>query len=341
VTDEGSTMQKFLNEPRDFVDEMLRGLVAAHPQLRQPAGDARVIVRADAPGDGRVGIVTGGGSGHLPVFLGYVGPGLCGAAAVGNVFSSPSVDTVLAASEAVNGGAGLLYLYGNYGGDVMNFDEAAEELEAGGVTVRTVLVADDVASAAPGERERRRGIAGLVFAYKVAGAAAEAGWPLDRVAEVAQRATDRTRSMGVGLAPCILPTTGVPTFELDDGEMEIGIGIHGERGIARVPLETADKIGRDLVARVVEELDAGPLALMVNSLGATSLEELYVTYASIHDELGRRGQAVARSYVGRYATSMEMAGLSVTALALDDELGQLLAAPAESPFFVETGTRDV
>jgi len=334
-------MQKFVNEPRDFVDEMLRGLAAAHPQLVLDDRDPRAIVRADGARDGRVGIVTGGGSGHLPVFLGYVGPGLCSAAAVGNVFSSPSVDTVVRASEAVNGSAGVLYLYGNYGGDVMNFDEAAEELEAEGIPVRTVLVTDDVASAGPAERARRRGVAGLVFAYKVAGAAAEGGWPLDRVARVAQRAVDRTRTMGVGLAPCILPTTGVPTFEIDDGEMEVGIGIHGERGIARVPLQTANEVGRDLVARVIEELDEGPIALMVNSLGATSLEELYVVHASIDDELAQRRKAVARVYIGRYATSMEMAGLSVTALALDDELADLLSRPAASPFFVETGAPDV
>ena len=333
-------MKKFLNEPRGFVDDMLRGLVAAHQMLHLDAQDSRAILRSEPAREGRVGIVTGGGSGHLPVFLGYVGHGLCSAAAVGNVFSSPSIRTIRRAATAVDGGAGVLFLYGNYGGDVMNFDEAAEELEDNGIATRTVLVTDDVASAPPGEEQRRRGVAGLVFAYKIAGAAAEAGWSLDRVAQVTQKAVDRIRTMGVGLSPCVLPTTGVATFEIGDDEMEIGIGIHGERGIARVPLESAHAVTLDLLDRVLAELpDGAPVALLVNSLGATSLEELYVAYASIDDELDRRGVTVARSYVGRYATSMEMAGMSFTALALDDELEELLGQPAESPFFVEGVTR--
>ena len=332
-------MKKFVNEPRAFVDEMLRGVVAAHPgELKLDPDDGRVILRSDGPGRGRVGIVTGGGSGHLPVFLGYVGKGLCSAAAVGNVFSSPSVETIERATRAVDGGAGVLYLYGNYGGDVMNFDEAAEELD-GEIPTRTVLVTDDVASAPPSQEQRRRGVAGLVFAYKVAGAAAEAGMSLDEVTEVTERAVARTRTMGVGLSPCVLPTTGVPTFEIGDEDMEIGIGIHGERGIERVPLQTADAVARDLVERVMHEVVPGaPVAIMVNSLGATSLEELYVAYSSISHELERRGVEVERVYVGRYATSLEMAGMSITAMALDDELRDLLLQSASSPFFVQEET---
>lgn len=332
-------MSKFLNDPADFVDETLAGIVAAHPGLRLDPADGRVIVREPgAAVPGQVGIVTGGGSGHLPVFLGYVGEGLLSAAAVGNVFSSPSVETIERATKAVDGGAGVLYLYGNYGGDVMNFDEAAELLGEDGLPTETVLVIDDVASAPPAESSRRRGVAGMVFAFKTAGAAAAAGEPLAEVAAVAAATVERTRSMGVGLSPTVLPTTGVPTFEIEEGEMEIGIGIHGERGIERGPLRSADEVARDLTRRVcAEAVEGAPLAVMVNSLGATSPEELYIAYGSIADEVGKLGFEVERAYVGRYATSMEMAGMSVTVLSLDDRLRELLLAPARSPFFCEHG----
>lgn len=335
-------MKKFLNDPQAFVDEMLRGLVAAHAELRLDSHDPRVIVRSGAPERDRVGIVTGGGSGHLPVFLGYVGQGLCSAAAVGNVFSSPSVETIKRATTVADGGSGVLYLYGNYGGDVMNFDEAGEELEEEvGSTIRTVLVTDDIASAPRTEERRRRGVAGLVFAYKIAGAAAAMGMSLEDVAAVAQHAVDRTRTIGVGLSPCVLPTTGVPTFEIGDDEMEVGIGIHGERGIERVPLETAHETAVNLAERVIEELPEGaPIAVIVNSLGATSLEELYIAYASLSGELNRRGVDIEHVYIGRYATSLEMAGMSVTALALDDGLRPLLLRPASSPFFTQEAPSD-
>jgi phosphoenolpyruvate---glycerone phosphotransferase subunit DhaK len=334
-------MKKLLNEPASFVDESIRGILAAHPRdLRTVEGDGRAIVRADAPLVGKVGIVTGGGSGHLPVFLGYVGPGLCSAAAVGNVFSSPPTETVLNASRAVDGDAGLLYVYGNYGGDVLVFDDAAEELAADGVDVRTVLVADDVASAPPEQRGRRRGVAGLFFAFKVAGAAAEAGLPLARVESSARRAVDATYSMGIGLSPTILPTTGSPSFEIGEDEVELGIGIHGERGLRREPLRPAADVARELAERVmVEVANPGRAAVMVNSLGATPLEELYIVYGTVADELAERGFHVVRTYVGRYATSLEMAGVSLTLLSLDDELEQLLLAPARSPFFVEPPVR--
>ena len=330
-------MKKLLNEPASFVDETIRGILAAHPgDLRVLEDDSRAVVRADAPLHGKVGIVTGGGSGHLPVFLGYVGPGLCSAAAVGNVFSSPSSETVVNASRAVDGGAGLLYLYGNYGGDVLVFDDAAEELADRGVEARTVLVIDDVASAAPEQRARRRGVAGLFFAFKVAGAAAEAGLLLDRVEGIARSAVDATRTMGIGLSPTILPMTGAPSFEIGESEVEIGIGIHGERGIRREPLRPAADVARELTERVTVEVPRpGRAAVLVNSLGATPLEELYIVYGTVADELRERGFEIVRTYVGRYATSMEMAGLSLTLMSLDDELEQLLLAPARSPFFVE------
>ena len=330
-------MKKIINEPASFVDEMLDGLLAAHPDmLRAASADRRALVRADAPVAGHVGIVTGGGSGHLPVFLGYVGVGLCTGVAIGNVFSSPSMDQILDATRAVNGGAGVLYLYGNYGGDVMNFDLAGELADAEGISTATVLVADDVASAPAERADSRRGVAGMVFAFKCAGAAAERGDDLDAVAGAARHALANTRSMGVGLSPTILPAAGKPTFELGPDEMEIGIGIHGERGVRRGALEPADAIADDLLdaIRADLELKSGDrVAVMVNGLGATPLEELYVLYRRVNARLGDAGISVHRPYIGEYATSLEMAGASLTIMRLDARLAELLDAPARSPFF--------
>jgi dihydroxyacetone kinase-like protein len=330
-------MKKLINDPDRFVDEMLEGLLLAHAdQLRSASDDNRALVRADAPAEGRVGIVTGGGSGHLPVFLGYVGEGLCSGVAIGNVFSSPSSDVVLAATRATSGGAGVLYLYGNYGGDVLNFDLAGELAEAEGITIRTVLVTDDVASAPPDRAADRRGIAGLFFAYKCAGAAAERGGSLTDVAAAATRAVDATRTMGVGLSPTILPSAGKPSFELGEGEMEIGIGIHGEPGVHRGALETADAVTDRLVTAVADDLGLASgetVAVLVNGLGATPLEELYILYRRAAQLLGERGVRIHRPYIGEFATSLEMAGASISVMRLDDELTPLLDAPARSPFF--------
>jgi phosphoenolpyruvate---glycerone phosphotransferase subunit DhaK len=330
-------MKKLINDPDNFVDEVIDGLLLAHPgQLRAATKDGRALVRADAPVRGHVGIVTGGGSGHLPAFLGYVGVGLCSGVAVGNVFSSPSADQMYEATKAVDGGAGVLFLYGNYGGDVFNFDLAGDLAEVDGIDTRTVLVTDDALSAPPERREERRGVAGMVFAFKVAGASAERGDDLDRVAELAQRAVNATRTVGVGLSPTILPAAGKPTFELPDGEMEIGIGIHGEPGRHRGPLETADQVGDRLISAILADLQltAGDrVAVMVNGLGATPAEELYLIYRRVHQVLAKEQVTVHRPYVGEYATSLEMAGASVTVMRLDDELAELLDAPASSPFF--------
>lgn len=330
-------MKKLINHPDDFVDEVVEGLLLAHPtQLRSATPDGRVLVRADAPVPGHVGIVTGGGSGHLPAFLGYVGVGLCSGVAVGNVFSSPSAEQVYEATNAVDGGAGVLYLYGNYGGDVFNFDLAGDLAEMDGVATRTVLITDDALSAPIDRREERRGVAGMVFAFKVAGAAAERGDDLHRVAELAYGAVDATRTVGVGLSPTILPVAGKPTFELADGEMEVGIGIHGEPGQQRLPLETADKVGDRLVQAILNDLplQAGDqVAVMVNGMGATPAEELYLIYRRVHRALVAQGVTIHRPYIGEYATSLEMAGASVTVMRLDDELIELLDAPASSPFF--------
>ncbi|TAN34895.1 dihydroxyacetone kinase subunit DhaK [bacterium] len=332
-------MQKILNRPDDFVDEMVEGLTLAHhDQLRALPADRRVIVRVAAPAAGKVAIVTGGGSGHLPVFVGYVGEGLADGCAVGNVFSSPSSSAMLNLIRAVDGGAGVLQLYGNYAGDGMNFDMAAEDAEADGIKVRVVRVADDVASAPRSAWRERRGVAGLFFAYKIAGARAAEGASLDEVVATAHHAVERISSMGVALSPCTVPAAGRPTFSLPEGTMEIGMGIHGEPGVRRGPLESADRIARELVDAVAADQELVPgtgVALLVNGLGATPREELYILYRAVHRLLAEREVSVDRAYVGEYATALEMAGASVSVLKLDADLTRLLDAPARSPFFIQ------
>ncbi|MEU6730141.1 dihydroxyacetone kinase subunit DhaK [Nonomuraea wenchangensis] len=332
-------MKKIINKPGDFVDEMIEGIVLAHPDLvKNPGDDRRILVRADAPVTGKVGIVTGGGSGHLPLFKGYVGRGLCSGVAIGNVFSSPSSQQCFEATKAVDGGAGVLYLYGNYGGDVFNFDLAADLAELEDIETRTVLGRDDVASQPKERKHERRGVAGIMFAYKAAGAAAERGDSLEQVAAVAEDVVEHTATMGIGLSPTVMPTTGEPSFTLAEGEMEIGIGIHGEPGIHRGPLETADEITDRIIGALVEDLElvsGDRVAVLVNGLGATPLEELYVIYRRAHQVLSERGLSIEKKYVGEYATSLEMAGASISLLKLDDARLELLNAPASSPFFLE------
>lgn len=332
-------MKKIINSPENFVDEFVEGILLAHPDLvKTPGDDIRILVRADAPLSGKVGIVTGGGSGHLPLFKGYVGKGLCSGVAIGNVFSSPSSDQVLQATKAVDGGAGVLYLYGNYGGDVFNFDLAVDLAELEGIDTKTVLGRDDVASQPKERKLDRRGVAGIFFAYKAAGAAAERGDSLEQVAAIAEDAVEHTATIGIGLAPTILPTTGRPSFELPDGEMEIGIGIHGEPGTRRGSLETADEIAEHLTSALVDDLElreSSRVAVLVNGMGATPLEELYVLYRKTHQFLAERGIEIVKNYVGEYATSLEMAGASISLLDLNDDRLELLRAPAQSPFFRE------
>jgi phosphoenolpyruvate---glycerone phosphotransferase subunit DhaK len=330
-------MKKILNKPERFVDEMVEGILLAHPdEVKTPGDDLRIMVRADAPVAGKVGIVTGGGSGHLPLFKGYVGKGLCDGVAIGNVFSSPSSQQCFEAIAAVNGGPGVLLLYGNYGGDVLNFDLATDQAELEDIAVRTVLGRDDVASQPKERKGDRRGVAGIFFAYKAAGAAAERGDNLGQVAAVAEDVVEHTATMGIGLSPTILPTTGSASFDLPDGEMEIGIGIHGEPGIHRGELDTADAIADRIVTALVDDLElksGDRVAALVNGLGATPLEELYILYRRAHQLLSDLGVDIAKSYVGEYATSLEMAGASISLLALNDERLALLNAPASSPFF--------
>jgi dihydroxyacetone kinase-like protein len=329
-------VKKILNDPHAFVDEMLDGLYKAHPTQVTFVNDPRALVRADAPVEAKVALATGGGSGHLPVFLGYVGRGMLDGCAVGDVFNSPSSEQMLEVTRRIHGGKGVLYIYGNYGGDVMNFDMATELADMEGIEVRTVLVRDDVASAPKEERERRRGVAGMVFAFKIAGAAAEQGRSLDEVVELTERALANIGSMGVALSPCTVPRVGRPGFQIGENEMEIGMGIHGEPGISRESLKGADEIAERMTGAILDDLGVKQgerLAVMVNGLGATPPEELYILYRGVHEVLAERGVGVHRAYVGEYATSMEMAGASITLFWLDEELARLLDAPADTPFF--------
>jgi phosphoenolpyruvate---glycerone phosphotransferase subunit DhaK len=331
-------MKKIINQPDRFVTEMLEGLLLAHPEQLACGEDVHEIVRANAPVAGKVALATGGGSGHLPVFLGYVGEGMLDGCAVGDVFASPSAETMLNVTRRIHGGKGVVYIYGNYGGDTMNFDMAAEMADLEDIPVRSVLVKDDVASAPPGEAGRRRGVAGMVFAFKVAGAMAAQGASLDEVVATTERALANIRTMGVALSPCTVPMAGKPTFTIGDDEMEIGMGIHGERGIKREALQPADQIAERMAGAILDDLGdvrGARLAVLVNGLGATPPEELYILFRKAHQVIGDRGGTVARAYVGEYATSMEMAGASFTFFRLDDELQALLDYPAHTPFFTQ------
>jgi dihydroxyacetone kinase-like protein len=333
-------MKKIMNAPGQFVREMLEGILLAHPQsLRSVDDDLQCLVRAGQPTAGKVALATGGGSGHLPVFLGYVGEGLLDGVSVGKVFASPSAGQMLAVTKAIEAGAGVLYIYGNYGGDVMNFELAAEMAAAEDIRVAQVVVADDVASAPKGSESKRRGVAGLFYAYKIAGAKASQLASLAEVQRVALKATQNTRSMGVALSPCILPEVGKPTFALGEDQMEIGMGIHGEPGISRGPLATADEIVADMLSRILEDLPyrrGDEVSVLVNGLGATPKEELYIVYRQVARLLSQAGIRIHRPYIGEFATSLEMAGMSLTLLKLDEELKALLDAPAHTPFFEQS-----
>jgi dihydroxyacetone kinase-like protein len=329
-------MKKIINKPADFVPEMLDGLCKAYPNQLTYAEDIHCIVRADAPVKNKVALATGGGSGHLPVFLGYVGKGMLDGCAVGDVFQSPSADQMLSVTKKISGGKGVVYIYGNYGGDVMNFDMAAEMADMEDIKVKTVLVKDDVASAPPAEAGRRRGVAGMVFAFKVGGAKADLGGSLDEVVAATEKALANTRTMGVALSSCTVPMAGKPTFTIGEDEMEIGMGIHGEPGMKREKLQTADQIAERMTIAILDDLKpaAGDeLAVMVNGLGATPPEELYVIYRKVNQILTEKKLRVHRAYVGEFATSMEMAGASLTFMKLDAELKSLVDYPANTPFF--------
>jgi dihydroxyacetone kinase-like protein len=332
-------MKKLINDPYQVVDETISGILKAHPyHLRMAKDSTRALVRADAPVTGKVAICTGGGSGHIPVFLGYVGPGLLDGVSIGNVFSSPSADDMLAATREVNAGAGVLYLFGNYQGDIMNFEMAAEMADMENIRVEMSIAADDVASAPREESGQRRGVAGIFFAYKIAGAKADTMSNLDEVKATTDEVIANTCTMGVALSPCTIPAAGEPTFTIGDDEMELGMGIHGEPGIERTTMKTADETAEIMAEKIIDDLPFGSgdeVAVLVNGLGATPPEELYIIYNKAYDVISGRGLKIYRSYVGEYATSMEMAGASLSLLKLNDEFKTLLDAPAFSPFLLQ------
>ena len=330
-------MRKFINDPVNFVDEMLDGILLAHPdRLTCAEGNMRCIIKAGHLQNGKVGLATGGGSGHLPVFLGYVGEGMLDGCSVGGVFQSPSANNMFEVTKAINSGAGVLYIYGNYGGDCMNFEMAAEMADMEDIKVEHVIVTDDVASASKGNEQKRRGVAGLFFVYKIAGAYAAEMAPLDEVKRIADKVCANVRSMGVALSPCTIPEVGKPTFDIEEGGMEIGMGIHGEPGIRKGPLDTVDEIVEEMLRPIIEDLPfkrGDEVSILVNSLGATPKEELYIMYRKAHTILKDQGITIYHPYIGEYATSMEMAGASITLLRLDNELKKYLAKPAYTPFF--------
>jgi phosphoenolpyruvate---glycerone phosphotransferase subunit DhaK len=327
-------MKKLINDPANVISDALLGFAAAHPDVRVDH-ENRIVVRGDAPVQGKVGLVSGGGSGHEPLHAGFVGPGMLDAACAGEVFTSPVPDQMVAATKAVDGGAGVLHIVKNYTGDIMNFELAAEMVEAEhGTQVVSVVVDDDVAVQDSLYTAGRRGVGATVLVEKIAGAAAEEGRPLGEVADVARKVNSYARSMGLALTSCTVPAAGKPTFDLPEGEMEIGIGIHGEPGRRRVPVAPANEIADMLVSPILSDLDftggEGVIAF-VNGMGATPLIELYVMFNEVSQILAKAGIPVARSLVGPYITSLDMAGCSVTLLKADDEILRLWDAPVNTP----------
>ncbi len=325
-------MKKLINAPDKVVDEALAGMVAAHGDVLRVI-DPNVVVRVDAPRQGKVGVISGGGSGHEPMHGGFVGLGMLDAACPGAVFTSPVPDQMLAATKAVDGGAGVLHIVKNYTGDVMNFELAAELAQAEGIEVTSVVIADDVAVQDSLYTAGRRGVGGTVLAEKIVGAAAEEGQDLAAVTALCQRVQDNVRSMGMALTSCTVPAAGKPTFEIGDDEMEIGIGIHGEPGRERRKLASADEITEALLTPILDDgvIGSGDRVLaFVNGMGGTPLIELYVVYNKVAALLGKRGITIERNLVGSYITSLEMAGASITLLKLDDEMVRLWDAPVHT-----------
>ena len=328
-------MKKIINNPANFVEESIDGLIKSHPEVYAISKDNNRVITRAKKATNKVGIVTGGGSGHLPVFTGYVGKGFLDACAIGSVFASPSVEQMVSAIQNADNGNGVLCIIGNYGGDVMNFEMACEMVEAEGIKTKKVIVADDIASASE-EKSKRRGIAGMIFVFKIAGAIAETGVSLDETFKTAMEANDNIRTLGVALSPCILPEAGKPTFEINDDEIEIGMGIHGEPGIKREKLRPANDLVDDLYKRIMADSklkENDNISIMINSLGATPLEELYIVSKRVNENLLNSKINNIKTYVGRYATSMEMAGMSITTLKLSDNLKKNLMAPSECPFW--------
>lgn len=327
--------KKFLNNPDSAVEEMLDGITKAHAHYLRPIDKSRrALVACHGPRPGKVGLVIGGGAGHEPGFYGYVGKGLADAVAIGNVFSSPPPGPILRCTEAASGGEGVLFVYGNYAGDVMNFEMASEMAEANGIPVRTVLTTDDVASSPIEDREGRRGVAGNLFIFKIAGAACDIGLPLARCEAITRKANDRTYTVGVALEPCSMPQTRRYNFDIGPDDIEFGMGIHGEPGVASEKMSAADAIADKVLDRIFSEMNpvsGDRVAVLVNSFGGTPLMELYILFRRVEQRLSAKNVTIEANWVGHYCTSLDMVGASISILHLDDELSSLLAHPCDSP----------
>jgi dihydroxyacetone kinase-like protein len=329
-------MKKLINDPEQVVQEMLAGFVAAFPKHVKQVPNTTVIVRTESPIQGKVGLVSGGGSGHEPAHGGFVGKGMLDGAVAGEVFTSPTPDQVFEAIKAVNGGKGVLLIIKNYTGDVMNFEMAAELAEMEGIKVAKVVVNDDVAVEDSTYTTGRRGIAGTVFVHKITGAFAETGATLEEVEAIANRVIKNVRSMGMALSPCTIPAAGKPGFSIGETEMEIGMGIHGEPGIERSEIRSADEVAEILLTKVLEDLklkENSKVAVMINGLGSTPLMELYIVNNKVSQLLKEQNIEVHETFIGEYMTSIEMAGCSISILQLDDQLAELLDAEANTPAF--------
>ncbi len=326
-------MQRVINDPNQVVEDMLKGFVKSHQDLVAPTGNDRVLKYKNAPISGKVAVVTGGGSGHKPAFIGYIGKNMVDAVAVGEIFSSPSAKAFYDAFKAADSGAGVACLYGNYAGDNMNVKMAIEMAEDDGIEVKTVVANDDVPSAPADEKQKRRGVAGEVLMWKVGGAKASLGGTLDEVIAVSQKAIDNTRSIGIGLTPCTIPAVGHPNFSIDPGKMEVGIGHHGEPGIEVMDITTADEMAQKMIDAVLPDLpfaEHDEVAVLISGLGATPVMELYILFGKIEELLQNKGIKVYRPYVGNYFTSLEMMGVTLTVMKLDHELKELIDVEANS-----------
>ncbi|BBU40668.1 dihydroxyacetone kinase subunit DhaK [Aeribacillus composti] len=329
-------MKKLINDPNQVVEDMLAGMVAAHSNRMKRLPNTNVIVRKDAPIQGKVGLVSGGGSGHEPSHAGYVGKGMLDGAVCGEVFTSPTPDQIFEAIQAVDSGNGVLLIIKNYTGDIMNFEMAAEMAEAEGINVAKVVVNDDVAVEDSTYTTGRRGIAGTVFVHKIAGALAEKGATLKEVEAVAKKVVENVRSMGMALTPCTVPAAGKPGFELGENEIEIGMGIHGEPGIEKTQIQPADEIAQILLEKILDDLkleENDKVAVMINGLGATPLMELYIMNKKVSEVLKEKNIYIHETFVGEFMTSLEMAGCSISLLKLDDQLIELLDAQADTIAF--------
>lgn len=327
-------MQKFINDPSKVVDEMLEAYVKVHADLVLPTENERVIKYKDAPIQGKVGIVTGGGSGHKPAFVGYVGRNMVDAVACGEIFSSPPAQMFFDAIKEANGGAGVAVLYGNYAGDNMNVAMAMEEAEDEGIVVKKVVANDDVPSAPKGQEAKRRGVAGEILMWKVGGAKAAMGASLDEVIAAAQKAINNTRSMGIGLSPCTIPEVGHPNFTIEEGKMEVGIGHHGEPGIEICDLEPSAKIAERFCNVILPDLpfqSGDEVVVLISGLGSTPVMEQYIVFNDVEKILSEKGIKIYVSYVGNYFTSLEMAGITCTLMKLDDELKTCIDYECDSP----------